>query len=448
MRFPEFLVMNVSPQTKWFWIDCLLASLLVFASMYGILLLTQIRLFNAFDPIGQALADYKLTDYAFVNLRKDPDVEQRIWIVNIGDQDRRGVAEQIRILSEAGPKVIGIDSFFDCRGLPRDTFYCPALRDTLGNLMLADAIREAGNVVLVTKLLQRDSTLGPDEYDSLEVSDDIFSMNAHQGFANLNTDAAYQDDAKSCRSFAPNRMVKDRREIAFSVQVAMLYDSAKAEKLLGRRNQWEVINYRGNVLDLHGATNYPTMFFALDDHQVLNGEFAPEMIKDQIVIMGYMGDSFDHSTWEDKFYTPLNKKMAGKANPDMFGVVVHANAVSMILNEDYVDALSGWQQVALAFMICFFNVALFSLINSRTPVWYDTITLMVQIAEILILSFLMIMLFATYSFMMDVTLAFAAVALVGSVYELYLNVFKKPMVNLIRRIRLTRRKEPVLTPQP
>jgi CHASE2 domain-containing sensor protein len=440
--------MKISSEIKSFWTDCLLATVLVFVSMWGILQITQFNLFNAFDPIGQALADYKLTDYAFVNLREDPDVEQRIWIVNIGDQSRRGVAEQIRILSQAKPKVIGIDSFFDCRGLPRDTFYCPALKDTLGNLMLADAIREAGNVVLVTKLLQKDSTLGPDEYDSLEISDDIFSRNAHLGFANLNTSAAYQDDAKSCRSFAPYRLVNGKRELAFSVRMAMLYDSAKAERLLARSKPWEVINYRGNVLDMHGATNYPTMFFALDDEQVLREEFAPEMVKDQIVIMGYMGDDFEDATWEDKFYTPLNKKMAGKANPDMFGVVVHANALSMILNEDYVNEFTSFQQVAFAFLICFFNVALFSLINRRTPVWYDTITLMIQIGEILVLSFLMIILFAKYSFMMDITLTLAAVALVGSVYELYLNVFKKPLGNLISRIRLTKKRQEVLTPQP
>jgi hypothetical protein len=120
----------------------------------------------------------------------------------------------------------------------------------------------------------------------------------------------------------------------------------------------------------------------------------------------------------------------------------------MILNEDYVNEFTSFQQVAFAFLICFFNVALFSLINRRTPVWYDTITLMIQIGEILVLSFLMIILFAKYSFMMDITLTLAAVALVGSVYELYLNVFKKPLGNLISRIRLTKKRQEVLTPQP
>ncbi len=41
----------------------------------------------------------------------------------------------------------------------RDTVNCPQLKDTFGNLMLSNAIQEAGNVVLVTKVLQADTLL-------------------------------------------------------------------------------------------------------------------------------------------------------------------------------------------------------------------------------------------------------------------------------------------------
>ena len=93
----------------------------------------------------------------FRRLREDPDVDQNIVIVNIGNLSRRQIAEQIQIISKYKPKVIGIDGFFDCsRGL-RDTVNCPQLKDTLGNLMLSNVIQEAGNVVLVTKVLQADT---------------------------------------------------------------------------------------------------------------------------------------------------------------------------------------------------------------------------------------------------------------------------------------------------
>ena len=54
-----------------FWIDCVLATVLVFLSMWGLFGITQLQVFNAFDPIGQALSDVELTDYVFVNSAKN-----------------------------------------------------------------------------------------------------------------------------------------------------------------------------------------------------------------------------------------------------------------------------------------------------------------------------------------------------------------------------------------
>jgi hypothetical protein len=74
-----------------------------------------LKLFNAFDPISQALEEFELTDWVFSKLRKDPVPDERIVIVNIAP-DRRMIAEQIRIISQHNPRVIGIDSFFNCEG--------------------------------------------------------------------------------------------------------------------------------------------------------------------------------------------------------------------------------------------------------------------------------------------------------------------------------------------
>ena len=142
-----------------FWIDCVLATALVFLMMLGIQKITQLNVFNAFDSIGQALSDIELTDYVFSGLRDDPSVDQNIVIVNIGRLSRREIGQQIQIISKYKPKVIGLDSFFDCSTGLRDTVNCPQLKDELGNLILSNAIKEAGNVVLVTKVLQADSLL-------------------------------------------------------------------------------------------------------------------------------------------------------------------------------------------------------------------------------------------------------------------------------------------------
>jgi len=428
-----------------FWLDCALATVFVFLALWGLFGLTKLNVFNAFDTLGEALADVELTDYVFSALREDPNVDQDIVLVNIGTLSRRQIAEQLTIISRYKPRVIGIDSFFDCRGRNYDTLSCPALSDEMGNLMFGEAIRAAGNVVLVTKLLREDSTLSVNEFDTLRRSDPLFRDGAlAEGFANLETDAAFQDDVKTCRNFNPVMIVSDSAHRAFAVELALHYDSTKTNKFLKRGNLSEVINYRGNVFDVMGTTNYPQMFYTLDVDDVYNENFVSEMIKDKIVIFGYLGNYLGDPSWADKFYTPLNKKMAGKANPDMFGAVVHANIISMILNEDYVEQMPEWQEIGMAILICFLNVALFSLINTYLPLYYDGITKLLQLIQLLAYSFLMVMIFDWYLFKLDITLSLAAVALVGDVFEVYMSLIKNLYLKILARFSFTRRPNDVL----
>lgn len=432
---------------KKFWIDCVLATALVFLAMWALVGLTRLNIFNAFDSIGQALSDIELTDYVFMKLREQPNVDENIVIVNIGRLNRRGIGEQIQIINKYKPKVIGLDSFFDCASGLRDTVNCPQLKDTLGNLILSNAIKEAANVVLVTKVLQSDTLLPIDVYDSLRKSDSTFRDFAlAEGYASLETDAAFQDDVKTCRMFNPQIKINDEMHQAFGVKMAMLYDSAKTQKFLARDNYSEVINYRGNVVDFFGSTNYPQMFYTLDVNDVFTENFVPEMIKDKIVIFGYLGERLGDPSWSDKFYTPLNKKLAGKANPDMFGAVVHANIVSMILNEDFVNKMEEWQEIAMAIILCLLNVALFSLINTHLPSWYDGITKLLQLIQLILYTVLMVLIFHWYSFKLNVTLTLAAVALVGDVYEIYMSVFKNIYFKLKRWFLITPKDDAVLTP--
>ncbi len=201
--------------------------------------------------VSQALSDFELTDYAFSNLRPEPLPEERIVLVNIGHIPRGGIAQEIKMINQYHPRVIGIDSYFNCEGGLRDTINCPQLLDTLSNLLLEDAIREAGNVVLVSKLMQKTKTANDpnsiDFYDSLEFSDPVFDKYSTHGFANLITNANYQEDVKQCRSFIPRLPINGKYENAFAVELARRYDSTKTKKLFARGNDEEIVNYRGNV---------------------------------------------------------------------------------------------------------------------------------------------------------------------------------------------------------
>ena len=180
--------------------------------------------------------------------------------------------------------------------------------------------------------------------------------------------------------------------------------------------------------------------------RVLTEDFVPEVFRDKIVILGFLGEKIGDPSWADKFYTPLNKKLAGKSNPDMFGVVVHANIVSMILNKDFVDQMKEWQEALMAIILCLLNVALFSLINTKLPLWYDGITKLLQLVQLLIYTALMVLIFHWFSFKLNVTLTLAAVALVGDVFEIYMSVFKNLYYKIKGWFLITPKDETVLTP--
>jgi CHASE2 domain-containing sensor protein len=189
------------------------------------------------------------------------------------------------------------------------------------------------------------------------------------------------------------------------------------------------------------------MFYTLDVEDVFSENFVPEMIKDKIVIFGYLGSFLGDPSWDDKFYTPLNKKLAGKANPDMFGCVVHANIVSMILHEDYVEQMKNWQQILMAIIICLLNVALFSIINTHLPLYYDGITKLLQLIQLVLYTVMMVLVFHWYSFKLNITITLALVALVGDVFEVYMSVIKNLFLKILARFSLTPKEVDVLMPE-
>jgi CHASE2 domain-containing sensor protein len=210
---------------------------------------------------------------------------------------------------------------------------------------------------------------------------------------------------------------------AFGVSLAMAYDSAKAQEFLDRNVDEELINFRGNVID-YGLTTYGTRFFALDWYQVLDTMmYTPDLLKDKIVLLGFLGQNFDdRTTTEDKYFTPMNEKYTGRANPDMYGVVIHANIISMILNQDYLDQMSEGAGNLVAILVCFLNVVIFSMIYYKLDRWYDGITKLIQLVEALILTFIIIIVFHYFNFKLNLTVTIIAVLFAGDSLEVYYGV--------------------------
>ncbi len=393
-----------------FWLDTIVGTVFVFAVMGVFGSISTFKIFDLFDPIGEALADMELTDIVFSQMREAQVPDDRVVLVNIGQLDRLGIAGMIDIINSYKPKVIGIDVFFT------------SPKDSLGDLILEEAIDRSENIVLVSKLL--DFNEEKNCYDSLALSLPRFSKNAQLAFANLHTDAKHQDDLKMNRLIYPKECVHDTTHLSFPTLLANYLEPEKVQRYVKRNNETEVLNFRGNVLD-YGASKFGTMFTALDFNDVFSQNFTPDVIEDKIIILCYLGDHLgDRQSREDKFFTPLNLKYAGRSEPDMFGGVIHANAVAMILNEDYIDELAPWQSWLIAILLCYINVVFFSWIYRRLSRWYDGLTKVIQLLEVLVLVFVILYVLDIFNFKLDLTVAMIAILLTGDLLEVYFGVVK------------------------
>ncbi|WP_258098844.1 CHASE2 domain-containing protein [Marinoscillum pacificum] len=395
-----------------FWLDVIFGTIFIFGLMGLFNSFTAFKIFDVFDPIGNAFGDMELTDIVFSQLRDDPVADDRVVLVNLSNLSRGEIGMMLQIIAKYNPACIGIDSFF----------YDPHEDDPEGDMMLMSGLESVENLILAEKLLldEEDPT-----NDTVAYSWEVFNSFAnHNAFVNLVTDADTQEELKMCRTFIPQQEINGVNHVAFAVKMAEQYDSLAAADFLARNNLEEIINYRGNVLD-YGATKFGNKYYALDVADVFEENFTPDIIEDKVVMFCYLGRYLgDRESFEDKFYTPLNEIYIGRAFPDMYGGVVHANIISMILNRDYIDDMSDGAGYIFAIVLCFLNVALFSLIYRKIPKWYDGITKLFQLLEIGVLTYGVIYILELYSFKAEIGVALAAVALAGDSLEVYYGVVK------------------------
>lgn len=160
--------------------------------------------------------------------------------------------------------------------------------------------------------------------------------------------------------------------------------------------------------------------------------------------MGYMGERVPETknTWDnDKFFTPLNSKYVGKAFQDMFGVVVHANVISMILHQDYINESSELMSFIVGFLMCFFSVVLFHIVLEWTPQLFDPVTKAFQLLIIVILNFIVAYLYLVKNFKIDFGIALIAIALAPDLLEIYLHLVKRPLTFLLNKVYIRKSEE-------
>ncbi len=353
--------------------------------------------FDFLDPLNQALEDFQITDLVYKEFKED-NQDTNIVFVNIGFLNRIEIAQQIDNIAKYHPKVMGIDALFST---PKDSF-----TDSL----LSKVFQKYGNkIVIVNAFENYDPQKG--KADSISSSMPYFSNFVSQGYSNL-------DDRTflTIRNFRPFTPVKDTILTAFSAEIVKKFHPAKFENLKKRGNDFETINYKGN---------FDKFYAVIEAENALDTTIDFSFVKDKIVLFGYLNSDKNARDVTDQFFTPLNPKIAGRSLPDMYGIVVHANIISMILSENYINVMSDFISILIAIVVSFLNLLFLLYIYEKQELYFNLISRLWQIFQSLIIYYLIIWLFDTYHYETDFGLMIITLALAPDVLEFFMAFYKK-----------------------
>ncbi len=389
-------------------------TLSVFASLVlvGWLLLK----FDSSRIFVEALQDYNITDIYFSKLSDERPQSPEIVLVNFGDVDRTTIAQMIESVNKYEPKVIGIHKLF----APEVNY-----DDPIGDSLLSVACSKVKNLVLMSDVGEKHTfdENGEVVWDSLAKSIPQLSKYGVSGFGKILPENEKQFN--TWREVEKKAQIKDGTiERPFAAQVLALYDSSRVETFYKRRKNYEFINFKGDIDE----------FTKLDIDNVLEDQFTAETVKGKIVLFGYMGSKdYTADFWDgDKFYTPMNAKQVGRGIPDMYSVIVQANIIDMMLTQDYINELPNYARYILAFLICYFNIALFTPISQSQNygVWFGLVAKIIQLVEVIILVAIIIGVFSFFNLKLDLTLSIFCVLLSADIMELYYSLVLNAFYNI------------------
>ncbi|MEQ8555694.1 MAG: CHASE2 domain-containing protein [Cyclobacteriaceae bacterium] len=220
-----------------------------------------------------------------------PGMEERIALIDIGNSDRAAIARKIVEIAACNPRVIGVDLFF--KDYDKENFQ---------DSVLLQSIRE-GKCILGA------------------ANKGIGIHNVHRRFreAALNVGYAELNQKKGLVSdFYVYSDSPTRRDYHMAYLMASQYDSLAASAFLA--------SLEGNNPDVV-ISRLTSQFKIFQPDELLDCG----MIRDRMVILGYLGP-------EDQFRTYTRYRDGiDDDGPDMYGAVIIANQVLMILDKPPTD---------------------------------------------------------------------------------------------------------------
>lgn len=349
------------------------------------------------DVVQNTIEDFYITDYFFSQIKdysKVP-IDTNVILINTSNFNRKKIAEQIEVINQYNPKVIAIDAFF--KDEKTEELDSP----------LVNAFSKVKSLVIGTKLIDNDDD---DSFDTIEFSHPKFSKYAIGAYVNFSLD----DNSyfRTVRRIPIREYMDNDTAYSFPVVVSMIYDSLATKKVIDRSNRFEIINYQRNI----------DKYITIDAEELFEKQDSLNFLKDKIVLLGYIGPNIKTLSTEDIFFTPMNKDYYGRTYPDMYGVVVHANVISMILEGKYLETNEFypiWVNGALVFLIVFLNMTLFNYMRFRWPWLYEPVSVFLIFAEMCIYFVFVIWVFYVFNYLIILNYLLYGLLFTGMVFELY-----------------------------
>lgn len=299
---------------------------------------------NILEKFSVALNDIDFTDLYYQYDRK-VSLDSNICIINIGLLPREDLGRLIEKVSNFNPKVIGGDVFFDVNN---DTL------NPLGTDTLRNKIKNVKNLVLASAYRGIDRNGN----DSIETQSPLIREFIKEGIVSFNVpkeDPLYG----TVRSFSPIISINGKKHLSFSFLLASYYDST----LLKYANEEDMyikwFGYANSDGDTYNGISYRGVFQTYNWSDVFEDKIGYYEIKGKIILLGYLGETLKGPRIANElFYSPLNSKIIGRSLPDLYGTELHANAIKMIIDREFVKHSALFDLIYNLLILILFILAL------------------------------------------------------------------------------------------
>lgn len=348
--------------------DFIFGSIITAATAIVALILALIGLSTAvFDPIGQALGNFSLSDGFFYTKSGGKESGKKmihdIVIVDIKDcESLEDIARAVKVINQAKPKTLAVDVIFGQY----------ASTSAQGYELLVEAFKETPNLILAERVVPRDGGA------YLERSSFVDEVLCLEGAVNF--------DNGMVRSFVDSIQFESSRLPSF---ISLIARQAGYEDFSGEN----LINYS------------PVRALTIESKKLVNSE----ILNDQIVLLGDTDDLRD--------FHDIPVLIDGKARTT--GVRIHAQCLYTLQPGNGFHSCPRWLSliigILLTYLFCTFVASPMFRIDKFNGLW---ITIW-QIIVILIFVVLTYILFWTFRIYMPLTYWLIGLGLSGFCTELF-----------------------------